>query len=87
MKTHHTPEPWTIDPEGEIASTIEGGDGRPLCDVYHPNTRTGEANARLIASAPELLKALIEMVECHKLNPKVWERAEAAIKQATQEQS
>ena len=61
MKAQHTPGPWSIDPEGSIAVTIEGGNGEPICDVYGANK---EADAYLIAAAPDLLEAL---EECRKL--------------------
>lgn len=64
----HTPGPWTAH------KTIEAHDGMPECwqiDAEHdavcttqfcyaPNT---EANARLIAAAPDLLDALESLVE------------------------
>jgi hypothetical protein len=52
----HSPVPWTPDPEGLVACTIEDGDGVPICDVYLDER--GQANTALIASAPELLAAL-----------------------------
>ena len=52
----HSPGPWSEDPEGEVAYTVEDAEGVPICDVYRETH--GEANARLIASAPELLAAL-----------------------------
>ena len=56
MKTNHTPGPWTSDPEGEIAITIEDATGHPICDVHGAaNNPVTEANARLIAAAPDLL--------------------------------
>lgn len=64
MSAKHTPGPWTIDPEGETAWTIESASGTPLCDVYierdsnNSPTPECEANARLIAAAPEMLVAL-----------------------------
>lgn len=81
----HTPGPWTAH------KTIEAHDGMPECwqiDAEHdavcttqfcyaPNT---EANARLIASAPDLLEALAVLVtDCSQ----IWSEAEfPALKQA-----
>jgi len=55
MKAQHTPGPWTVDPEGRIAVTIEGGNGEPICDVYGANK---EADAYLIAAAPAMLESI-----------------------------
>lgn len=81
----HTRGPW------EAHKTIEAHDGMPECwqiDAEHdavcttqfcyaPNT---EANARLIASAPDLLEALAVLVtDCSQ----IWSEAEfPALKQA-----
>lgn len=48
----HTPGPWKTDPLG-IHFKING------VGIYAPaSVKTGEANARLISAAPELLEAL-----------------------------
>lgn len=67
MKTQHTPSPWTIS-EHEHANVIFSDNG-VICDVFHANEdddmtasvesrEESDANARLIAAAPELLSAL-----------------------------
>ena len=67
MKTTHTPGPWhphalglarSGEPEFEIHWSA---DGECVAEVVH-----GEANARLIAAAPELLDALKGMVNLAK---------------------
>jgi hypothetical protein len=50
----HTPGPWTIN-----ANKINGN-GYHIVTVNSSATSEGIANARLIASAPELLEALIQ---------------------------
>lgn len=57
----HTPGPWAVNEDGwKVESEKEHGwvnDGWGIC-VTHGSDR--EANARLIAAAPELLQALKE---------------------------
>lgn len=65
----HTPGPWSYKPanHGTLASVqydpayVESG-CNPVCICHHggsyPDKATAEANARLIAAAPELLAAL-----------------------------
>lgn len=65
MNTHHTPGPWSIQADDLDSFTIYseqmniaeilaiGGEGM---------SDEGEANARLIAAAPELLEALQECI-------------------------
>lgn len=42
-----------------------------------------EANAKLIAAAPELLEALIEVIRISDRKHDVWDKAKQAIKKAT----
>ena len=68
MKTKHTPGPWHV---GHTSNTEEGKnefidiDSKKgsIARAWHPNVFSGtqketEANAKLIAAAPELLEAL-----------------------------
>jgi hypothetical protein len=57
----HSPGPWSEDPEGERAVTIEDADGVPICDVYLDgpdgkgiSPEAARANIELIVSAPLL---------------------------------
>ena len=93
-KTKHTPGPWQVSYETDIS----GFENDPengcigLVDVAHVYMRTvpgrHEANARLIAAAPELLEALAAVV-CQYGNPDIhkWmaviNQASAAITKAT----
>jgi hypothetical protein len=55
----HTPGPWRIDRRGSHNPLIET-DGLTVAEVLddcHPDAEQQEANARLIAAAPELLAA------------------------------
>lgn len=73
METKHTPGPWTATEEGKVAQV--GGGFVPIrtpfrADAFvdgpnrsdHPEEELS-ANARLIAAAPELLAALVELYE------------------------
>lgn len=77
----HTPGPWPM------AYSVENkcyaiGDTRPRIAVV-----TGEVEARLIAAAPELLAALIDLLHQSKLSQDEggwdFEQAETAIAKAT----
>lgn len=61
-KTQHTPGPW----ESEHMNTAICAGTKTLARVYHGEGRSlneSKANAHLIAAAPELLDALVEITE------------------------
>ena len=69
MTTKHTPAPWTV--EGDNHTLIGGPDGKMmLAEAKHEHIvprwcrtlKEAQANARLIAAAPELAEALALMV-------------------------
>ena len=71
----HSPEPWTEDPEGEVAYGIEDRNGTHICDVMLPQHGSrlllsdAMANLKLIKASPLLLKAAImamNWMECDK---------------------
>lgn len=78
METKHTPGPWTSermrltprDKDRRCGFVVNGPDSEPLpvriCDLRVPagidGFSQGEANARLIAAAPELLYALKKLL-------------------------
>lgn len=84
----HTPGPWVIDKD-RIA-TVEP---KPLT-MQTPNLwavafasrqrEEWEANARLIAAAPELLAALRQYVACDRLSDRLKQNAIDAIAKATE---
>ncbi|MBL4700835.1 MAG: hypothetical protein JKX85_06215 [Phycisphaeraceae bacterium] len=61
VKTQHSPGPWKAMPSSDRTEWwIDSQDGEDLALIYElPNA---EANARLIAAAPELLERLREHV-------------------------
>lgn len=65
----HTPAPWIYrtvpsdSVDGKTSYWIDTVNAAPLADVRTRPDNEHEANARLIAAAPELLEALINLVE------------------------
>jgi hypothetical protein len=89
MKTHtqHTPGPWTEN-EGFICARFSDGEVHDICDPRcAPPTddliAEMDANARLIAAAPELLQAL-ELIHANAAESVEWIRrhTSAAIAKA-----
>lgn len=79
----HTAGPWQLDDDGFIY-----GEGFIVSDPHSSpeiDIDEREANARLIAAAPEMLAAL-ELVTAHdgKLTGGDWAQIQAAIAKATQ---
>lgn len=79
---HHTPGPWTVDP---VWGLINHGKTE-ICALHSGNA----ANARLIAAAPALLEALLNLVRDNYGQPKgvhvpALDAARAAIAKATGE--
>jgi len=57
----HTPGPWEIHHYGDNEGDIHGSDGALVCMMREGDTDPGEnwsADARLIAAAPEMIRAL-----------------------------
>ena len=89
MKTKHTPAPWhvTKDADGQLAVNdhVNFPSEFPIARIYGRLTDK-EANAHLIAAAPDLLAALEEIVDCRAIPNKgpiqLWTNARAAIAKA-----
>lgn len=65
MSTQHTPGPWLVDPTGDIGPWIVGNDTDFIADCNCDNEiddDVTEANARLIAAAPDLYLAVIGLL-------------------------
>jgi hypothetical protein len=86
MASRHTSGPWNLF-EGRTWNHVEqDSTGVSICSL--PKTEAGLANARLIASAPELLEALqalIDMSDSEGLicGPRLIDNARAAVAKAT----
>ncbi len=88
MSAKHTPSPWmvrelkSVSPEihaaSEIVARVELNIGDDTRVEYHARC---QANAALIAAAPDLLAALIELAGGHSMAGE--EMARAAIAKAT----
>ncbi len=83
MANKHTPGPWYFDTdERSICRGEENGRVR-VCQI-DDISREDNANARLIAAAPDLLEALRDMVSDHEcLSEATLKFARTAIAKAT----
>ena len=63
--SNHTPGPWMVEEVTLTISAPNPKEGRANLPVAYcpPDTRNREANAVMIAAAPDLLAALQKMVE------------------------
>ena len=100
MKTKHTPGPWELEewefdygPTGDfsIYQSRSKTPRMPIASVQLPfNGKRTEANARLIAAAPELLEAAIELKDvCNRpsaarTRAEAWRKLDKAIAKALQ---
>lgn len=68
MSGRHTPGPWTVDSDRAILceSKTASGKLRPVAQSYSwMGSAEADANAALIAAAPDLLEALKAYVDWH----------------------
>lgn len=87
----HTPGPWEIERYSDGLIQIVGNarivsdDEEIVTTVVEAVARGDEANARLIAAAPELLEALQAVIDYGSMTGAEWvaEQALAAIAKAT----
>ena len=81
-KAKHTPGPWQIDQSGAGLEIRPSRSIHAITILKHGE----EANARLIAAAPEMAEALEAIVEAgyrgDEINGKLLAEAEAAIRKA-----
>ena len=90
--TDHTPGPWAYYESTPLAGMtglhrVVHGSGIQVASIFPAVTADEEmmveANANLIAAAPELLAALQDVCEQPGTSQGCWERAAAAIAKAT----
>jgi hypothetical protein len=90
METKHTPGPWKFRPsifsEFYIETVDQSSDKTFIGEVGGGLQSKQEiiANAKLVAAAPELLEALLEIISITDRNHVTWYKAKAAIKKATE---
>ncbi len=88
MNTKHTPGPWVASRSANAAFTrhpaIISDTGEVAMATWAGNERQTDANARLIAAAPELLSAL-QKIDANAAESVEWIRrvAQEAIAKAT----
>jgi len=68
----HTPGPWTVQADSVYPGVIRDANRTSVAEAHYQETPgTMEANARLIAAAPDLLEAVrvarVAMVEARRL--------------------
>ncbi|WP_127812463.1 hypothetical protein [Bordetella avium] len=65
MTTKHTPGPWKcqLAKSGSGRLQVSGPRGEQIAILWRSSKETTEANARLIAAAPDLLEALEEAID------------------------
>ncbi|HGW5894479.1 TPA: hypothetical protein ACQTX2_004726 [Pseudomonas aeruginosa] len=80
----HTPGPWYRDGTTVYALNPQNFN-RFSAQIHGAHTPKSEleAVAQLMQAAPELLEALVALVECEQTTPELWEAARAAIAKAT----
>jgi hypothetical protein len=84
MDAPHTPGPWAYRAMAGYCTQIDGADGHTICCF---DEDPGDADAKLITAAPELLEALqsaLKQAEFEEHAERPWhEKARAAIARAT----
>ena len=86
MKTQHTPGPWYFLPDRNGRLQVGPSINYTVAEMCVTPLEGQEANARLIATAPELLEALQEIMSWEENEQMTWaQKARAAITKATGE--
>ena len=69
MKTNHTPGPWTLGNKRPMKPHMIRGGGEDIAYTIMNQAGEQEANATLIAAAPELLAAVEAVLDLNDLLP------------------
>lgn len=81
----HTPGKWEYEKTGKTFVVFPKGLSSDIANIIDRVDKTTEANAKLIAAAPDLLEALIKIYdECKNKQCTIAETAIEAIKKATE---
>jgi len=89
MKNLHTPGPWTLEYDYSLVMPAKDGNHIVTAGPIGPDESSREekrANARLIATAPELLQALQDMLDMTRFQYKemaTYKYAQEIITKAT----
>jgi hypothetical protein len=67
VSAKHTPGPWKIDRQDDEVVMVDASSGPAICDVYGDHNGERDANARLIAAAPDLYSALVELLDASNI--------------------
>lgn len=81
--SEHTPGPWSVEPYDKYQKDIIIIEPRCSVDNDDVDHEEAEANARLIAAAPDLLEALQAVVAIADRKTVEFDRARTAIAKAT----
>lgn len=90
MKTKHTPGPWeAVIYDGAFDQPLIKSDHVVIGRVHGMEDRQHEANAKLIAAAPELLEACLNSFKTFHsigctMEAEIMQQLESAIKKATE---
>ena len=60
----HTPGPWIVVSRGMFSPKVVDANGLGICHTPYAGAPPAEANAHLIAAAPDLLEALRSIADC-----------------------
>jgi hypothetical protein len=88
VSAKHTPGPWSLDSDAGQVHIVAAGAAIARVMAMRSDG-CGEANARLIAAAPDLLEALQAVIDHGSMTGADWasDKARAAIAKATGEPS
>lgn len=73
MSAQHTPGPWTLDKSRMVLGPCFTGELKAICELVRGGSpQQSDANARLIAAAPDLLDLALGVVTAIEGNMMAW---------------